>query len=66
LDFLIAIPLINAINYYLTYYHFHFNLFLLLTFTIDTVQEYYRRVLFIIKKTDLIKKKYFKSYKYLI
>lgn len=38
--FLIAIPLINTINYYLTYSGIHFNFFLLITFTIDTVQGY--------------------------
>jgi len=38
--FMIAIPLINAINYYLTYSNIHFNFFLLITFTIDTVQGY--------------------------
>jgi DNA-binding LytR/AlgR family response regulator len=38
--FLILIPFISAINYYLTYSKIDFNGFLLLTFTIDTVQGY--------------------------
>jgi len=38
--FLVAIPLISAFNYYLTYSNIQFNGFLLLTFTIDTVQGY--------------------------
>lgn len=38
--FLILIPFISAFNYYLTYYNIRFNWFLLLTFTIDTVQGY--------------------------
>lgn len=38
--FLIAIPLISAFNYYLTYSNIKFNWFLVLTFTIDTVQGY--------------------------
>jgi hypothetical protein len=40
LIFLILIPVIAAINYYLTYTNIRFNGFLLLTFTIDTVQGY--------------------------
>lgn len=40
LTFLILIPLISAINYYLTYSNIELNGFLLLTFTIDTVQGY--------------------------
>jgi DNA-binding LytR/AlgR family response regulator len=38
--FLIAIPFISAFNYYLTYSKIQLNWFLLLTFTIDTVQGY--------------------------
>jgi len=38
--FLILIPLISAFNYYLTYSNIKFNGFLLLTFSIDTVQGY--------------------------
>lgn len=38
--FLLAIPCISAINYYLTYSNIRFNWFLLLTFTLDTVQGY--------------------------
>src|SRR3954471_15462600 len=36
--FLIAIAFINAFNYYLTYTNIRLNWFLLLTYTIDTVQ----------------------------
>jgi hypothetical protein len=35
--FLVAIPLISAFNYYLTYTNIQPNGFLLLTFTIDTI-----------------------------
>lgn len=38
--FTMAIPLINVINYYLTYSNIHFNLFLLLTFSIDTAEGF--------------------------
>lgn len=38
--FLILIPFISAFNYYLTYTNIQFNRFLILTFTIDTVQGY--------------------------
>lgn len=38
--FLILIPFISAFNYYLTYTNITFGWFLLLTFTIDTVQGY--------------------------
>jgi DNA-binding LytR/AlgR family response regulator len=38
--FVILIPIINALNYYLTYSSIHFNTHTLLTFTIDTVQGY--------------------------
>ncbi len=38
--FLILIPFISAINYYLTYHNIKFNWFLILTFIIDTVQGY--------------------------
>lgn len=38
--FLIFIPFISAFNYYLTYTNITFGWFLLLTFTIDTVQGY--------------------------
>ena len=38
--FLIMIPIISAINYYLTYSNIKFNGFLALTFTIDTVTGY--------------------------
>lgn len=38
--FLVLIPFISAINYYLTYTNIKFNGFLLLTFTIDTVTGY--------------------------
>ena len=40
LIFLILIPFIAGINYYLTYTNIRLNGFLLLTFTIDTVQGY--------------------------
>jgi LytTr DNA-binding domain len=36
--FLIAIAFISAFNYYLTYSNIHFNWFLLLTYSIDTVE----------------------------
>ena len=38
--FLILIPFISAFNYYLTYSNIKMNWFLLLTFSIDTVQGY--------------------------
>ncbi|MFT3683276.1 MAG: LytTR family DNA-binding domain-containing protein [Ferruginibacter sp.] len=38
--FLVLIPLINALNYYLTYSNIQFNGRTLLTFTIDTLQGY--------------------------
>lgn len=38
--FLILIPFISAFNYYLTYSNIRFNWFLLLTFSIDTLQGY--------------------------
>lgn len=38
--FLTAIPLINSINYYLTYSDIQFDFFFLLTFSIDTIQGY--------------------------
>jgi DNA-binding LytR/AlgR family response regulator len=38
--FLVAIPCIAAINYFLTYSNIRFNSFLALTFAIDTVQGY--------------------------
>ena len=38
--FLVVIPLIAGYNYYLTYSNPQFNLFLLLTFSIDTLQGY--------------------------
>ena len=38
--FLILIPCINALNYYLTYKNIRFNGHTLLTFTIDTIQGY--------------------------
>lgn len=38
--FLILIPFISAFNYYLTYSNIQLNGFLLLTYTIDTVQGY--------------------------
>jgi DNA-binding LytR/AlgR family response regulator len=38
--FVILIPFISAFNYYLTYSNIQLNGFLLLTFTIDTVQGY--------------------------
>lgn len=38
--FLILIPFISAFNYHLTYSNIQWNAFLLLTFTIDTVQGY--------------------------
>jgi DNA-binding LytR/AlgR family response regulator len=38
--FLFIIPFAAAVNYYLTYVNIRFNWFLLLTFTIDTVQGY--------------------------
>jgi len=40
LIFLVVIPFISAFNYYLTYTDIRLNWFLLLTFTIDTVQGY--------------------------
>ncbi|MBX2961139.1 MAG: LytTR family transcriptional regulator [Cyclobacteriaceae bacterium] len=40
LIFLVLIPFIAGINYYLTYTNIQFSGFLLLTFTIDTVQGY--------------------------
>jgi zinc transporter ZupT len=36
--FLVAIAFISAFNYYLTYTNIRFNWFLVLTYTIDTVQ----------------------------
>ncbi|MEJ0056642.1 MAG: LytTR family transcriptional regulator DNA-binding domain-containing protein [Bacteroidota bacterium] len=38
--FLILIPFISAFNYYLTYSNIRLSFFLLLTFTLDTVQGY--------------------------
>ncbi|MEM0940163.1 MAG: LytTR family DNA-binding domain-containing protein [Bacteroidota bacterium] len=38
--FLIAIPIISAFNYYLTYAEIQINGFLLLTYSIDTIQGY--------------------------
>lgn len=38
--FLIVIPFISAINYYLTYSNIRLSWFLLLTFSIDTIQGY--------------------------
>ncbi len=38
--FILVIPVINAINYYLTYSSIHFNAHTLLTFAIDTIQGY--------------------------
>jgi hypothetical protein len=38
--FLVIIPFISAINYYLTYTNIHLNGFLVLTFSIDTAQGY--------------------------
>ena len=38
--FLIAIPIISAFNYHLTYNNIEFNGFLILTYTIDTIQGY--------------------------
>lgn len=38
--FLVLIPIINSINYYLTYSNIQLNSFLVLTFSIDTVQGY--------------------------
>jgi DNA-binding LytR/AlgR family response regulator len=38
--FLVAIPIIAAINYFLTYSNIRFNSFLALTFAIDTTQGY--------------------------
>jgi DNA-binding LytR/AlgR family response regulator len=38
--FLILIPFISAVNYYLTYSNIQLSWFLVLTFTIDTVQGY--------------------------
>lgn len=38
--FLVLIPFISAINYYLTYSNIRISWFLLLTFTIDTLQGY--------------------------
>ncbi|MCU0356875.1 MAG: LytTR family transcriptional regulator [Cyclobacteriaceae bacterium] len=40
LIFLFLVPFIAGINYYLTYTNIRFNSFLMLTFTIDTVQGY--------------------------
>jgi hypothetical protein len=59
--FLILIPFISAINYYLTYHNIKFNGFLILTFTIDTVQGYIawlavrKLILFLDKKTPYYK-----------
>lgn len=39
--FLVLIPFISAFNYYLTYSNIGLNWFLLLTFSIDTVQGYF-------------------------
>jgi hypothetical protein len=36
--FLVAIAFISAFNYYLTYNHIQFNWFLILTYSIDTVE----------------------------
>jgi DNA-binding LytR/AlgR family response regulator len=38
--FLILIPFINALNYYLTYSNIHFNSHTLITFVIDTLEGY--------------------------
>ena len=38
--FLILIPIISAINYYLTYTNIRFNAFLVMTFCLDTAQGY--------------------------
>jgi len=38
--FLLLIPCINALNYYLTYSHIPFNWYTAMTFTIDTFQGY--------------------------
>lgn len=38
--FLILIPLISAFNYYLTYSHIRLNWFLVITFSLDTLQGY--------------------------
>lgn len=38
--FIILIPIINGLNYYLTYSSIHFNAHTLLTFSIDTAQGY--------------------------
>ena len=38
--FLMLIPCINALNYYLTYSHIRFNWHTLVTFTVDTLQGY--------------------------
>lgn len=38
--FLVLIPVISAINYYLTYSHIRWSWFLLITFSIDTIQGY--------------------------
>ncbi len=38
--FLILIPLINALNYYLTYSNIQFNQFTLITYLVDTIQGY--------------------------
>jgi hypothetical protein len=38
--FLILIPFISAINYYLTYSHIRLNYFLVITFVIDTLEGY--------------------------
>src|SRR4051794_12528427 len=40
LIFLILIPVISGINYYLTYSNIRFNGFLLVTFCLDTAQGY--------------------------
>lgn len=37
--FLLLIPFIAVFNYWLTYSNIKFNWFLLITFTIDTVQD---------------------------
>ena len=38
--FLVLIPLINALNYYLTYSNISFNQFTLITYLVDTIQGY--------------------------
>lgn len=38
--FLLLIPLISGVNYYLSYVNIQFNSFFILTFTIDTLQGY--------------------------